>query len=176
MLFGEIILVGILLFPNNCFVRHYCFILHVVISVSPLSGRFLFPWFPVRSLHFIPKPLLYMSKSCSTLVFTCGTARSARLGGLGWGGGGYLGWCGGVLGLIRVFNRAYSLTCQPNSKFWISAWLPFPQGTGKPSSTDHLWIEPRNGNCDLTVYPPLYLRKGFYTFLCHESAQWREYE
>ena len=63
--------------------RCYCFIIFVFISVSPILGRFLFSWFPVQSLLFAPKYLLYTPKSRATLVSTCGTVRVARLEGGG---------------------------------------------------------------------------------------------
>ena len=58
--------------------------------------------------------------------------------GLGGGGGGSLWWIVGVLGFLHLFSRACSLSCQPDSWFQIPAWLSFPQGTGEPSSADHL--------------------------------------
>ena len=57
-----------------------------------------------------------------------------------WGGGGGVGshgWRGGVPGLVRVFNQAGGLTCQPDSQFLIPVRLPFPQRTGEFSSADH---------------------------------------
>ena len=119
----------------------------------------------MHSLIFTPKSLLCTPQSRAILVPTCGTARGARLG----GGGGSLGWRGGVLGLIRVLNRAWILTWQPDSRLRIPSWLPFQQWTGETSSADDSWIGPRNGDCDLAVYPPPYLRKGFFPFICHES-------
>ena len=80
------------------------------------------------------------------------------------GRGGYLGWRGGVLGLVRIFKWAYSLTYQPDSQLQIPVRFPFPQETKDPSSTDHLLIEPHNSDCDSTIYPPPYLWKGFFHF------------
>ena len=76
--------------------RRIFFILYVfVVSVYPLSERFFFPRFPVQSLLFMPKSLIFTLKSPGTLVSMHGTARCAQ-----WGGS--LGWLGGVLGLMRV--------------------------------------------------------------------------
>ena len=148
-------------------IRRYCFILYAFVSTSPLSGHFLFSRFPVQSLVFSPKSLFNTPKFRDTLVSTCRTVHGAQ-----WGRrGGYLGWCRGILGLGRVFNRACSLTFQPDSWFWIPVRLLLPQGTGEPSSVDHSWVGPRNGDCDSEFYPPLYLQKGLFYFLCHESTQ-----
>ena len=94
------------------------------------------------------------------------------VGGGRWGGGS-LGCIGGILGLVRVFIRECSLTCQPDYQLCIPARLLFPQGTGEPSSAYHPLIGPRNGDCDLTIYPPSYLQKGFFPFLRHELTQLR---
>ena len=60
------------------FWRCYFVILYaVVVSASPLSGSLPFPQFPVQSLIFTPKSLLFMPKSRATLVFTCSTAHGA---------------------------------------------------------------------------------------------------
>ena len=131
--------------------RLYFLILYVVVSVSPLLGCFPFSQFPVQSLIFTPISLLYMPIFHATLVYTCSTARGARLE-----GGGVSGWLGGILGIVHVYNRVCSLTCQPDSQFRIPSGILFPQGTGKPSSVDPLWIGPCNGDYDLTVYPPPY--------------------
>ena len=48
----------------------YCFILSIVFSASPLSGSFPFSWFPVQSLFFTPKSLLF-----PPLLVVHGTAR-----------------------------------------------------------------------------------------------------
>ena len=135
------------------------------------SGHFLFSRFHVRSLLFTPKSLLYAPKSRDTLVSSCSTAHGARLR-----GGGSRGWCGGVLGHVCIFNRACSLTFQPDYRFWIPVRLLFHQGTGEPSSADHSWVGPSNGDCGSSFYPPLYLQKGLFHFLCHESTQLRYYE
>ena len=95
----------------------------------------------------------------------------------------YRAWCtrgvlvclGGVCSLVHGVNRACSLTCYPDPWFWVPVRLPFPQGTGEPSSADHPWVGPRNGDCDASIYPPLYLRKRFLPFICHESTQLREH-
>ena len=56
--------------------RRYCFILYVVVvSASPLWGRFPFSRFPFQYLLFTPKSLILNPKSRATLVSTCGTAR-----------------------------------------------------------------------------------------------------
>ena len=89
--------------------RRYCFILYVVVSASPFSGRLPFYRFPVRSSLYTATSVLYTTKSRATLVSTCGTARDARLR----GGRGVPWWRGGVLSLVRVFNRACSLTARP---------------------------------------------------------------
>ena len=80
-------------------------------------------------------------------------------------------WLVGICSLVHGVNQACSLTCQTNSRFHIPAWIPFLQGTGEPSSADHLWVGPRNGDCDAYIYPPLYLQKGFFPFICHEYTQ-----
>ena len=89
------------------------------------------------------------------------------------GRGGSLWWSGGILFRVRVFSRAFSLTCPPNSRFRIPARLLFPQETGETSSVGHSWIGPCNGDWDLTAYPPLYLWNGLFHFLCHYSTQLR---
>ena len=99
-------------------------------------------------------------------------------GAVGWGGGGggvgYSLWLGSVHRLVCGFNLACSLSYQPISRFRIPSRLLFPQGTGEPSSVDHPWVGPCNGNFGASVYPPPYLRKGFFPFLFHESTQLRE--
>ena len=147
----------------------YCFTLYAVVSTSPLLGRFTFSRFPVQSLIFTPISLLYTPKSPDTFFSMCSVARSAREGGVHW-------WCGGVPGLVRVFNQAVDLTCQPNSRFRIPVRIPFPQGTGESISSHHLLVGHCDGDCDLTIYPPLYLLQGFGNFFCHESAQLQEYD
>ena len=109
-------------------------------------------------------PTLYDEITCC-MFSTCSTAHGA------WVGVGFHGWCGGVPGLLRVFNQAGGLTCQPDSQFQIPVLLPFLQGTGASSSADHSWVGPLNRDWYLTVYPPPYLRKGFGPFFCHESTQ-----
>ena len=88
---------------------------------------------------------------------------------------GSLGCLGGILGLLRLFSWVCSFTCQHDSWFRIPLRLPFTQGTGEPRSIDHPWIGPRNGDCDLYIYPPPYLQKGFSHFICHESTQLQEH-
>ena len=46
---------------------------------------------------------------------------------------------------------------------------PITAGTGDPRSADHPWVGSSNG--DSSIYPPPYLRKGFFHFLCHDSDQ-----
>ena len=105
-----------------------------------------FYWFPFRSLIFTPKLLLFKTMSCAAWDFTCGTACGARAR-----GGGYPVWLGGVCSLVRGVTRACSLTCYPDPQFLVPAQIPFPQGTGEPSSADHLWVGPRNGDCNVSV-------------------------
>ena len=123
-----------------------------------VRGASRFPGFPPIPFVFMPNSLLFTQKSCSTLVSTRIIVHGAH-----WRGGS-LWWLVGVLGLVPVFSRVYSLTCQHDSGFRIPARLSFQQGTGDPSSADHLWIGPHNGDCDSTVYPPLYLQKWFFPF------------
>ena len=93
--------------------------------------------------------------------------------GVGWGGVPWVLWrrpwtC-------ACFNQAGGLTFQPNYPFRIAVRITFPQEIRELSSAYHLWL----GTCDrdhnLTVYRPLYLRKGFCLFCCHDSTQWWEY-
>ena len=91
-----------------------------------------------------------------------------------WGEKG-LGCREGLIFLVRVFNWACSLTCQPDPRFRIPVWILFPQGTGDPISADHSWLGPRNNDWTSTVYPPLYLQKGFFPFIWHDSTQLQEY-
>ena len=134
-------------------IKRYCFIIYVVIvSASILLGSFPFSRFPVQSLLFTLNPVLPW--------FLRAVPRAVH----GGGGGGSRGWLGGVLGLVRVFSRACSLICQQDSRFHIPARLPFLQGTGELISADHLWIGPRNSNCNPFVYLPPYLQKRVLPF------------
>ena len=151
--------------------RRYCFILYFFfVSASPLSGSFPFSWFPVQSLLFTLKSLLFTPISRTTWGSTCGTACGARHR------RGVPVWIGGVCSLIRCVTWACSLTWYPNPLFRFPVRFLFLQGTGNPSSADHLLVGPSNGDCDASVYPPLYLWKGCFPFLCHESTQLREHE
>ena len=76
------------------------------------------------------------------------------------GGGGSLGWSGGVLGLVSVFNGLWSSTFQPNSQFWIPVRILLPQCTRVPSSAYHLWAEPCNSDRNSIVYPPHTYKRG----------------
>ena len=78
-------------------------------------------------------PALYDKTPCY-MFSTCSTAHGGRVGGGGGGARGYQGWCGGVPGLILIFNQAGGLTCQPDSQLRIPVRIPFLQGTGGSSS------------------------------------------
>ena len=89
----------------------------------------------------------------------------------GWGVGRFPLWLWGGCRLVRGVTRACSFTCYPDPWFRVPARLPFPQGTGDPSSADHTRIGLRNGDCYLSVYPHLYLQKGSLSFLWHYLTQ-----
>ena len=84
-------------------------------------------------------------------------------------------WIGGVCSLVRGVNRACSLTWYPYPWFQVPVLLLLPQGNGEPSSADHPWVGTCNGNCDASVYPPPYLRRVFFPFICHDLNQLREH-
>ena len=147
----------------------YFFTVYVVVSVSPLSSCLPFSRFPFQSLIFAPKYLLYTPRSLATFFQVLYSARCTS------GGGGSHGWRGGVPGLTQFLNQACGLTHQPDSWLQIPVQIPFPQGTGEPSSADHTWVGPYDRDCDATVYPPPYLQKDFVPFFCHDSTQLREY-
>ena len=108
-----------------------------------------------------------------TIFHVCYNARSAQM----WGGrGGVPGLCGGVPGPVRVFMLACDLTRKPDLRFCIPVHIPFLQGNRELRYADNLWVGPRYRALDLTVHPPLYLRKGFVIFLCHDSTQLLKYD
>ena len=65
----------------------------------------------------------------------------------------------GFFSLILYVAWAFILTCHPDPRFRVPARLLLPQGTGETSSTDYLWVGPRNSNFYAPVYRPPYLRK-----------------
>ena len=155
---------------KRCFFQRLLFFSCCRLCISSFGS---FPISPVS--HPIPDfyakiSALYADIPCYLGFYVRYRARCAT--GMGWG---YLGWSGGILGLVRVFNQAWILTWQPDSWCRIPVQIPFPQGTGDLSSADHSWIGPCNVDFNLIVYPPPYLRKGFFPFLCHDSTQLREY-
>ena len=130
-----------------------------------ISSFGVFPVFCPIPTFYVKIPALYSKILSYLILYRFYPTRCVT-------GGSSLGWQGGPLGLVRVFKWACSLTCQPDSWFWIPVWLLLPQGAGEPSSA----LGPCNGNCYSTVYPPLYFQKGFLPFLCHESSQLQEYD
>ena len=62
-------------------IRSYYFILYIVVSASPLLGPFPSYRFPVQSLLFTQKSLLYTPKPRANLVPTCGIVRCAQMEG-----------------------------------------------------------------------------------------------
>ena len=115
----------------NSYKRRQYFTLYVVVSTSPLLGRFPFSCFPVGSLLLTPTSLLYTPKSLPK-CFLHVVLRTVHK----WGAGSH-GFCGGFPGLIHVFNQTGGLTFQPNSRFRIPSHIPFPQGTAESSSSNH---------------------------------------
>ena len=137
----------------------------------------LFPVLPfsVRFLIYTMISLIFTPDSLATNSSVWHRTRGAWMGEGRMGGGGSHGWRGGVLGLVHVVTRARDLTCQPNPRFQIPVRIPVMQGTGSLISTDHMWVRSRNSDFNLSIYPPLYVKKGFVPFLCHGPTQLREY-
>ena len=151
--------------------RLYCFFSLCCHRLCVSSfGSFTVSRFPIQFL-LLPLKFLFL---CWNPVLTWFLRAAPHV--VCGGGTGDLGWFGGVFGLVHVFIWACSLTWQPNSRFRIRFRLLFPQGAEEPSSAYHPWIGTRNGDFGLTVYPPLYLQKGFFPFLCHELTKLIEHD
>ena len=113
--------------------RRYCFICHIVfVYASPLSGRFLFsrdpsnPWFLRQNTCFLRR----YSVLTGILRAVPRVVRSR--------GEGVPMWLWGVCIFVRGITRDCSLTCYPDPQFRFPVHFLFPQGTGEPSSVDHL--------------------------------------
>ena len=161
------------------FINNYCKNMNrdaTILFSMLLSLRLLF-WRISSSPDFLSNPWLLRQNPCflrwNTVLpwFLHAVPRT----GCATGEGRSLGWHGGVLDLLRVLNRACSLTWQSDSWFRIPDRLLFPLETREQIPTDHLWIGPCNSAYNLTIYPPLYLLKRFFPFICHDLTQLREY-
>ena len=71
-------------------------------------------------------PDFYAAIMCYLGFYAQYRAWCAVGGAVGRGRGGSFGWLGAVLSLVRVFSQAYSLTCQPDSRFCIPSRILFP--------------------------------------------------
>ena len=154
-------------FPMPNFSYHYMFdtlnhftIHHFTIaSLKYLTGFLLNPWFLSRNPCFLCQyPVLPGVLLAVPHVVHGGVSPL---------------WIGGVCVRVRGFTQACSLTCYPNPQFRIPFRLPFLQWPEELSSAYHPWVGPHNGNSYTSVYPPLYLQKGIFTFFWHELTQLR---
>ena len=109
--------------------RRYYFIHYVVfVSASLLSECFPFSWFPVQSLIFTTKSLLFTPLSHATYGSTRGTARDAFLGGQG----------GTCVARRRLQHRTW---CYPGVQFNLPARSPIPGPSPAPVPTGDLVAE-----------------------------------
>ena len=129
------------------------------------------PWFICRYTCF----LLQIFLLCTSVGCLCSWPWGARAVHK-WGGGGMVHTGGKFFHrCAREIIMARNLLFQPNARCWIPVWLLVPQGPGKSSSTDRLWVWPHDVNNNMTVNPALYMQNGFIHFFCHESTQIRKY-
>ena len=160
---------------SNNILRRYCFICDVVfVSSSPLLVRF--PFFHPIPDFYAKIHDFYANTPCYLGFYTRYHIWCAVGEGFGLQGGGeYPVWLGGVCSLVHGVTWECSLTCQPDPQFRVQSWVLFLQGAGEPISSDHPWVGPHNIDCNASIYPLSYLKKGFFPFLFHDSTQLREH-
>ena len=128
---------------------------------SHLPLLVLFPsntWFIRLFTFFLPQILSILSAP------VCYCMRSVQMRGEG-GGVGSHGWCRDVLVLARKMTLEHDLMCQPEVQCRVPVRIPLLKGTLESSSSDHSWLQYRNRNCNLTVYPSPYV-------VCPFSLPW----
>ena len=160
------------LYGNDAVLLSMCFSFHPPVL-------FCFP-FSAQSQLFRLISHLFTPHSLTTIFLVCYLMCGAQ-NGLGWltgggvGGGGSYGWHVDFLCLACKIMSVRDLMCQPRARCRVPVRLPVPQVTGEPRSADHTWVQYRNRNYNLTIYPTLHVRNWFIHFRCHDLNQLREY-
>ena len=127
------------------------------------------PWF----IHLFPFLLIWLFSAIFLYVLS---RAQCAIEGVGRGGVVLYGWRRSIHGFAREIIQAHDLLCQHEAQFRVPVPLPVPKATGESSSSDNLWVQYRNRDCDQTIYQDPQVHNGFINFCFHESTQVCEYD